>query len=78
MKIKVLGSGCENCRKLYHLVEEAIKETGVNAELTKVEDISGIMEYGVMRTPALVVNDKVKVYGRVPQKEEVKKIIQEV
>lgn len=77
MQIKVLGSCCANCKKLYALTEEAVKESGIQAEIVKEEDIQKIMGYGVMRTPALVINEKVKVYGRVPDKGEIKKYIQE-
>lgn len=77
MKIKILGSGCMNCKKLYQITEEAVKEMNISAEFEKVEDIQSIMSYGVMRTPALVINDKVKVFGRIPSKEEIKKYIEE-
>lgn len=75
MIIKILGTGCSNCKKLYVLTDEAIKELNVEASIEKVEDIKKIMSYGVMRTPALVINEKVKVYGRVPSKVEIKKYI---
>ena len=77
MDIKILGTGCNNCIKIYALTEEAMMETRINASLEKVEDIKDIMTYGVMRTPAIVINEKVKVYGRVPSKEEIKKFIRE-
>ena len=77
MNIKVLGSGCANCKKLYQLADEAIKESGKSVTLEKVEDFQKIAEYGVMRTPALVINEKVKVFGRIPGKEEIKKFIAE-
>ncbi|HBY19685.1 MAG: redox-active disulfide protein 2 [Clostridiales bacterium GWE2_32_10] len=77
MNIKILGMGCANCKKLYQASEEAVKELNVDAELEKVEDIEKIMEYGVMRTPAIVINEKVKVFGRVPSKDEIKEYINE-
>ena len=77
MNIKILGSGCANCKKLYAVAEEAVKEAGVAAELQKVEDIKDIMAYGVMRTPAIVINEKVKAFGRIPGKDEIKKFIQD-
>ena len=77
MIIKVLGGGCANCRKLYALAEQAAQELGVQAELVKVEDMRDIVSYGVMRTPALVINEKVKVFGKVPKIDEVKKYITE-
>lgn len=77
MQIKILGSGCANCKKLEANAKEAVKELGVEAEIIKVEDFKDIMKYGVMRTPAIVINEKVKMYGKVCTVEEVKKYIQE-
>ncbi len=77
MNIKILGSGCANCKKLQIITEEAIKELGTNASVEKVEDMGKIMSYGIMKTPAIVINEKVKAYGRIPKKEEIKKFIQE-
>lgn len=76
MEIKVLGSGCMNCKKLYENAQKAVEELGVTAQLTKVEDFKEIAKYGVMRTPALVVDEKVKAYGKVCSAEEIKKLIQ--
>lgn len=59
MNIKILGMGCCNCKKLQEITEEAIKELGIDATVEKVEDMRKIMEYGVMRTPALVIDEKV-------------------
>lgn len=78
MDIKILGTGCDKCKKLYKITEEAVAMTGVKAKFEKVEDIQKIMQYGVMRTPALVINEKVKIYGRVPTREEVEKFILEI
>lgn len=77
MIIKILGSGCANCKKLQATAEEAVKELGVVATVEKVQEIQKIMAYGVMRTPALVVNEKVKSSGRIPGKDEIKKFIQD-
>lgn len=77
MEIKILGSGCANCKKLQTLTEEAVKEMAVAANIEKIEDMAKIMGYGVMRTPALVINEKVKAFGRIPGKEEIKKFIQD-
>lgn len=77
MIIKILGTGCTNCKKLFALTEEAIKETGKDISIEKVEDMAKIAGYGVMRTPAIVINEKVKVFGRIPKKEEIMKYIQE-
>lgn len=75
MVIKILGMGCANCKKLHQLAQESAKELDIKATFEKVEDIKKIMAYGVMRTPALVIDEKVKVFGRIPSKEEIKKYI---
>ena len=77
MVIKILGSGCPNCKKLEQLAQEVVKEMGVEAAFEKVQDVQKIMSYGVMSTPALVIDEKVKVYGRIPNKEAIKKYIEE-
>jgi small redox-active disulfide protein 2 len=71
MKIKVLGTGCAKCKKLYALAEQAIARAGVEAELTKVEKIDDIMSYGVMMTPALVIDDEVKSTGKIPREQDI-------
>lgn len=75
MEIKILGTGCSNCKKLEANAKEAVKELNVDAQITKVEDIKDIMKYGVMRTPAIVINEKVKAFGKVCTVEEIKKYI---
>ncbi len=67
MKIKVLGTGCAKCKKLYAEAEKAIAESGLEAELEKVENLDDIMSYGVMMTPALLVDEEVKCTGRIPK-----------
>ena len=74
--IKVLGTGCSNCKSLERATLNAVAELNVDANVEKVEDIQKIMTYGVMRTPALVINEKVALYGRVPSIPELKEIIQ--
>ncbi len=76
MVVKILGTGCKNCKTLEANAKEAIKELGIDATVEKVEDMKDIMAYGVMRTPALVVDEKVKVMGRVSKVEEIKEILQ--
>ncbi len=71
MNVKVLGTGCANCKKLYTVVEEALVQTGIQAELAKVEDVQVIMRYGVMSTPALVIDETVVSAGHVPRVAEV-------
>jgi len=75
MIIKVLGSGCANCKKLEENTKKAVEELGIEATIEKVTDFKQIMAYGVMKTPALVVDEKVKIMGRVPSSEEIKKYL---
>lgn len=77
MKIEILGTGCPKCKKTKELAEKAVKETGIDAEIVKVEDFDKILEYGVMITPALVVDGDVKIAGKVPNLEDIKKWITE-
>ena len=74
-KIQILGSGCPKCRKLQEIAEQAAKEMGIDYEIEKVTDINDIMEFGVMMTPGLVVDGEVKVSGKLPGLEEVKKML---
>jgi small redox-active disulfide protein 2 len=71
MEIKVLGTGCTKCKNLENLVREVIAENQFNALVSKVEDIVQIMNYGVISTPGLVINEKVVISGRIPSKDEI-------
>jgi len=71
MKIKVLGTGCAKCKLLYAEAKKAVTTSGVVVELEKVEKIDDIMKYGVMMTPALVIDDQVKASGRIPPAREI-------
>jgi len=73
--IKILGTGCPKCNNLEKLTRKAVAESGIDAEIIKVEDIMKIMEYGIMRTPALVINEDVKVSGRLPSEKELKELL---
>ena len=75
MEIKILGPGCPKCKTLDKITREVVEKNGINASITKVEDIMEIMKYGVMSTPALVVDEKVVVKGRVPSSEEIKQFL---
>lgn len=77
MIIKILGTGCSKCKKLEANVKKAVEKLGVNAEIIKVQEIKDIMAYSVMRTPAIVIDEKVKSYGKVASVEEIVKFIQE-
>lgn len=72
MDIKILGTGCAKCEQTEKLVKEVLSETGVAAQVDKVTDIKSIMEYGVMLTPAVVVDGEVKIVGKIPKKEDIK------
>ena len=76
MEIKVLGTGCANCKTLEKSVYNAITELDIDANVEKVEDIQKIMAYGIMRTPGLVINEKVVLSGRIPSMKELKEIIE--
>jgi len=75
MKIKILGSGCPNCMRLEENARKACKELGLKAEFEKVKDYAKMMCYGIMSTPALVVDEEVKIEGRVPSVEEIKRVL---
>ena len=71
MKIEILGTGCPKCQKLYDAVKDAVVLSGVQAEIIKITKINDILKYGVMVTPALVIDGQVKVVGKVPSAEEI-------
>jgi len=73
--IKILGTGCPKCKTTIELVEEVVKENNITAEVIKVEDIMEIMKYNVLSTPAVVVNEEIKIKGRVPSKTEIKDLL---
>ena len=75
MKIEILGTGCAKCKNLFNATQEAVKETNIACEIEKVEDIAKIMGYGVMMTPALVINGEVKSAGKVLSTPEIKKLL---
>ena len=76
MIIKVLGSGCKNCITLKDNTEKALKEIGIEAEIVKVEDMKDIVSYGVMQTPALVIDEKVVAYGKVLKPKDIVKLLE--
>lgn len=75
MEIKVLGTGCARCKTLEKATSKAVDELNLETKVEKVEDIQKIMEYAVMRTPALVINEKVVLSGQVPKIAELKELI---
>jgi small redox-active disulfide protein 2 len=77
MIIKVLGSGCTNCKTLERRTRDAIESLKVDATVEKVEDIQKIASYGILRTPGLVIDEKVVAYGHVPTVDAIKELILE-
>ncbi len=75
MKIEILGMGCPKCKMLYENAKKAVQEKGVEAEVVKVEDMDKITDFGVMMTPALVIDGEVKVVGKVPSTDEIKQML---
>ena len=75
-KIQILGTGCPKCKKLAELTDQAAQELGLEYELVKVTDINEIMKFGIMMTPGLAVDGTVKVVGKVPKIDEIKKMIE--
>jgi len=76
MVIKILGGGCRNCVALTENTETALKELGMEAEIVKVTDLQDIMAYGVMSTPALVIDERVVSFGKVLKPKEIKTILE--
>lgn len=77
MDIKVLGPGCKKCKEMESEVRKTLEEIGVEADVEKVEEMNKIMQYSILMTPGLVINGKVKVFGRVPPRTDIAKWIKE-
>jgi small redox-active disulfide protein 2 len=75
MDIKILGTGCPKCKTLEIITRDAVKEMGIEATISKEEDIVNIMNFGIMHTPGLVINGKVVLSGRVPSPKELKEVL---
>lgn len=75
MEVKVLGAGCAKCKTTYRAIEKVVEKNGLDVKLTKVEDIAEIINSGVMATPAVTVDGEVKIKGRVPSENEIKRIL---
>ena len=75
ISIKVLGTGCPKCKTTIEYVQAVVKENAIDATVQKVEDIMEIMQYNVLSTPVLVINEEVKIKGRVPSKKEILELL---
>jgi len=76
-KLQILGPGCPKCQELYELAEDVTKNMKIDCELEKITDIQEIVTFGVMMTPALVVDGEVKIVGKVPSRDEIEKMLRE-
>jgi small redox-active disulfide protein 2 len=76
MKIEIYGSGCAKCKKTEEIVRQAVNELNIEAEISKIEDLQKIIDKGIMMTPAVAVDGEIKILGRVPSTQDVKKILQ--
>jgi len=75
IEIKILGTGCSKCNSLEKITRKVVTESGLDANIEKIEDIMEIMNYGIMRTPGLVVNGEVKIQGRIPTEKEISQLL---
>ena len=75
MEIKVLGPGCSRCKTTYQVIEKVIRENNLDVKLTKVDDLMEMMKYNIMTTPAVVVDEVVKMKAQVPTESDVKKLL---
>jgi small redox-active disulfide protein 2 len=71
MKVKILGTGCKKCQNLEAKVREVVQQNNIDAEVEKVTDLSAIVSYGIMMTPGLVIDEKVKSYGTIPKDDQI-------
>jgi small redox-active disulfide protein 2 len=74
-QIKILGSGCTKCKITYNNALEAVKQSGIEATVTKIEDIEEMMKYNVLTTPVLLINEEAKIKGRVARVEEIRQLL---
>lgn len=73
--IKILGPGCTRCKATFEAVKKAVEQSGVQVDITKVEDLEGMMKYNILTTPVVVINEEIKISGRVPTVDEIKKLL---
>jgi len=77
MKIEILGSGCPKCKATEEIVKKVVKRLGIKAEVSHLYDMNKIIEYGVMMTPAISIDGKIRIEGKIPREDEIEKIIKE-
>ncbi|MEX1240277.1 MAG: thioredoxin family protein [Cyclobacteriaceae bacterium] len=73
--IKILGPGCAKCKTTFEVVKKAVEQAGIQADIEKIEDLEGMMKYNILTTPVVVVNEEIKIKGRVPTVEEIKNLL---
>lgn len=73
--IKILGPGCAKCKTTFEVVKKAVEQSGIQADIVKIEDLEGMMKYNILTTPVVVINEEIKIKGRVPTIEEVKSLL---
>lgn len=73
--IKILGPGCAKCKATFEVVKKAVEQSIVQADITKIEDLEGMMKYDILTTPVVVVNEQIKISGRVPTVDEIIKLL---
>jgi len=75
MKIEILGTGCPKCKMTEEIVKKVVKKLGVKADVSHVYDVDKIIDYGAMMTPAVVIDGKIKIEGKIPTEDDIEKII---
>lgn len=73
--IKILGPGCARCKSTLEVVKKAVDQSSIQAEIIKIEDLEGMMKYNILSTPVVVINEQIKISGRVPTVDEIKKLL---
>ncbi len=73
--IKILGPGCAKCKTTYEVVKKAVEQSGAEADIVKIEDLEGMMKYNILSTPVVVVDEQIKISGRVPTVDEIQKLL---
>lgn len=73
--IKILGPGCAKCKATFEVVKKAVEQSGIQTEITKIEDLEGMMKYDILTTPVVVINEQIKISGRVPTVDEIIKLL---